>query len=227
MDSGYARAFAELALRLHDEPDIQHTVEGVVEGALRVVACDMASVVLVHHGSNVEIAAVTDPLAEQADQLQMDCGEGPCLTAITDRSDQGVLVRDTRLGQTWPRWERQVADLGLRSVLSIRLHTVSWTVGALNLYSRDPDRFDDDDDAIAHILAWHASIAVATAQQAETLRHAIDTRKLIGQAQGILMERFGLTDDQAFAVLRRYSQDNNVKLREVAQCLITTRRLPD
>lgn len=226
MDSGYAKAFAELALRLHDEPDTQHTVDGVVEGALRVVACDMASVMLVRHGSKVEIAAVTDPVAERADQLQMDCGQGPCLTAITDRVERGVRVRDTRLGQLWPQWEHQVAELGLRSVLSIRLHTESSTVGALNLYSRDPDRFDGDDEAVAHILAWHASIAVANAQQAETLWQAVDARKLIGQAQGILMERFGLTDDQAFAVLRRYSQDNNVKLREVAQRLITTRRLP-
>lgn len=226
MDSGYAKAFAELALRLHEEPDIEHTVEGVVEGALLVVACDMASLVLVHRGSRVEIGAVTDPLAERADQLQMECGEGPCLAAITDRRDVGVLIRDTRLGQKWPRWEHQVAELGLRSVLSVRLHTVSSTVGALNLYSRDPDRFDADDEAIAHILAWHASIAVATARQEETLWQAIDARKLIGQAQGILMERFDLTDDQAFAVLRRYSQDNNVKLREVAQHLICTRRLP-
>ena len=120
-----------------------------------------------------------------------------------------------------------MAELGLRSVLSIRLHTSGSTIGALNLYAGRPEAFDDDDDAVAHILARHASIALANARQESSLWQAIDARKLIGQAQGMLMERFDLDADQAFAVLRRYSQDNNIKLRVVAQRLVETRRLPD
>jgi AmiR/NasT family two-component response regulator len=79
---------------------------------------------------------------------------------------------------------------------------------------------------MAHVFAQHASVALATAKREEGLRVAIDTRHLIGQAQGILMERFGLTADKAFSVLRRYSQDHNVKLRDLAEELVNTRELP-
>lgn len=80
-------------------------------------------------------------------------------------------------------------------------------------------------DALAEVIADHAAVAVANAKTESTLWQAIQARKLIGQAQGILMERFDLTDEQAFAVLRRYSQDSNTKLRDVAQRLIATRNL--
>ncbi len=86
--------------------------------------------------------------------------------------------------------------------------------------------FDEDDVAMAHIFGQHASVALATARREAGLRQAIDARHLIGQAQGILMERFDLTADQSFAVLRRYSQENNVKLRSVAAEIIETRQLP-
>jgi transcriptional regulator with GAF, ATPase, and Fis domain len=225
MDTDYAAEFAQLALQLHNEPDVEHTVQRVVDGGLRAVNCDMASVMLVHGGSSAEIGAATNPLAQEADQLQMEVGEGPCLAAIRgaarsvviqDPAGADVAAMGTHGRRTRPAQRSQR-----------RLRTSSSTVGALNLYGRDADRFDLDDEAIAHILALHASIAVASAQQQASLSQAIDARKQVGQAQGILMERFGLDAGQAFAVLRRYSQNNNVKLREVAQRLISTRRLPD
>jgi hypothetical protein len=84
----------------------------------------------------------------------------------------------------------------------------------------------DDDEAIAHILARHASVAVSAARQEETMATAVDARKLVGQAMGILMERFDVDGDRAFAILRRYSQDTNTKLRDVARQLIKSRQLP-
>jgi AmiR/NasT family two-component response regulator len=77
------------------------------------------------------------------------------------------------------------------------------------------------------LLAVHAATALLAAQRQENLWQAVDARKLIGQAQGMLMERFTLDTDQAFAVLLRYSQDRNLKLRTVAEQLIEERRLPD
>jgi AmiR/NasT family two-component response regulator len=85
---------------------------------------------------------------------------------------------------------------------------------------------DTVDEATGRLLARHASVAVATVRQASTLAQAVEARTLIGQAQGLLMERFAIDADHAFAVLRRYSQDNNIKLRIVADELVTTRRLP-
>ena len=136
-----------------------------------------------------------------------------------------VLIRDTLADVRWPEWAAKVATLGVRSVLDVPLAT-SRTVGVLGLYSPDPDAFAADDEAVAHILARHASVALASARHEETMAQAIDARKLVGQAMGILMERFDIDGDRAFAVLKRYSQDTNTKLRDVAQQLIDTRKLP-
>ncbi|MGH3502101.1 MAG: GAF and ANTAR domain-containing protein [Nocardioidaceae bacterium] len=220
----FAAAFAEMALDLSDGAGEAETVDRVTEYALHSVGCDYAGVMLVHRHQHIEVAASTDPLVAKIEQLQLDFGEGPCMAAITQHDS--FLVNDTRTDDRWPQWAAQVATLGVRSVLSVRLFTRQTDLGSLNLFALQPDAFDHDDDAVAHILAQHASVALAAARQESTLWQAIDARKLIGQAQGILMERFDLTAEDAFSVLRRYSQDNNVKLREVAQRLLDTRQLP-
>jgi len=224
LDGDDAAVFADLAVRLHDGPTVQETVERVVQFALSAVGCRHAGVLMVHGRNRIESAAVTDPVAAKADQLQLAAGEGPCLAALTD--DHSYRVDDTAVDRRWPRWSPLVAELGLRSVLSVRLFTSATTVGALNLFDPEPCRFDADDVAVAHVLARHAAVALASTRQVEHLELAVDARKLIGQAQGILMERFDLDADRAFAVLRRYSQDHNIKLRAVAQRLVETRQLP-
>ncbi len=100
------------------------------------------------------------------------------------------------------------------------------TLGALNLYSTRLDAFDEDDLAEGLALAAHAAVAMTAAQEAEHLRTAMDTRTVIGQAAGILMERFDLTEDHAFAVLVRVSSTTNTKLRQVAADLVRTRKMP-
>lgn len=111
-------------------------------------------------------------------------------------------------------------------MLSFQLFTSADTLGALNLYSRRPEAFDEEDLSAGLMLAAHAAVALAESQHAEQLRTAALNRTIIGQAQGILMERFSLTGDRAFTVLRRVSQDRNVKLHEVANQLVATRVLP-
>ncbi len=219
-----AEEFAEMALRLHDEPSVEETIELVLEYALKAVGCEYAGVIVVHGGTRVETVAATDPLVERLDEIQMEHGEGPDLHTIEDRLS--VIVDDTKTETRWPGWAARVAGAGIRSLLSTRLYTTATVIGTLNLYSTQPKRFDLDDQAVAHILARHAAVAIGAARKEENLWQAVDARKLIGQAQGILMERFDLTTDQAFAVLLRYSQDNNIKLRSVAERLVETRSLP-
>jgi GAF domain-containing protein len=220
-----ADVFARLAIELHEEDGVEETIEAIVQFALQAVRCTYAGLVLSHRGGKWETAAATHVLVEKADTLQLEFGEGPALAVTVDHDT--VLVQDTATDTRWPRWSSQVAALGVRSVLAVGLHTNSHTLGVLELFNSEPDAFEADDDAVAHILARHASVALASARQEATLWQAIDARKLIGQAQGILMERFGIDGDQAFAVLRRYSQDYNIKLRDVAHRLIATRRLPE
>ncbi|MFP5370596.1 MAG: GAF and ANTAR domain-containing protein, partial [Actinomycetes bacterium] len=192
-----AEEFAQMALRLHDEATPEDTVERVVDHALKAVSCAYAGVTLVHGRRRVETAAATHPLVAEIDRIQMECGEGPAKDAREEQ--HSVLVEDTRLEPRWPVWAARVAETGVRSVLSVRMYTSAATLGTLNLYDDQPGRFDADDQAVASALARHAAVALASVRQHANLWQAIDARKLVGQAQGILMERFGLTDDQAFA----------------------------
>ena len=218
-----ADTFARLAIELHDAPGVEETIEAVVQFALQALSCTYAGVALYTRGSQAEIAAVTDPVVTQYYELQIATESGPLITALRDRST--VLIRDTSTDDRWPN----LGASGIRSVLDVPLatgDTPRLTVGVLGLYSDRPDAFTADDEAIAHILAQHASVAVASARHEETLAQAVDARKLVGQAMGILMERFDVDADRAFAILKRYSQDTNTKLRDVAQQLIDTRKLP-
>ncbi|TDO56701.1 GAF domain-containing protein [Kribbella sp. VKM Ac-2571] len=224
MDETSAETFTRIAQELHKQPDTRHTVQAVAEFALASVGADHAGVMLVHGGRRVEIAATTGPKVDRADQLQLELDEGPCLSAI--EAGETFLIPDTSSEQRWPRWCHEVSKLGVGSVLSIRLATDDSKVGALNLYADTTERFTDDDIAVAQILGQHASIALDTAHRLDTLQQAVDGRTVIGQAQGILMERYDLDAGQAFSVLRRYSQSQNTKLGEVARKLAATRELP-
>jgi len=218
-----AEEFAELALDLHDVP-FEETVDRVLEFALKALNCAYAGIILVHGGNQVETVAATHPLVAELDAIQMECGQGPDLELITDR--HGVRIRDAAADERWPQWSEKVVAAGIRSMLGTRLYTTKTTIGSLNFYDPEPDRFDEADVDVAHMLARHAAVAMENARGADNLWKAIDARNLIGQAQGILMERFGVDADQAFGVLRRYSQENNVRLHKVAERLIATRKLP-
>ncbi|MCW2755974.1 MAG: hypothetical protein JWQ32_3385 [Marmoricola sp.] len=220
-----AHDFAELAASLHDQPTIEHTIEKLLSFAVNATSAEHAGVILVHGSKTIETAAATDPLVAELDKIQMEIGEGPHLAVLSD--PPVVVVNDICREQRWPTWAATVAEAGVRSLVGVRLHTPGTTVGTMNLYAEQPQAFDADDIAVAQILARHAAVALASALNAKNLWQAVDARKRIGQAQGILMERFDLNDSQAFAVLLRYSQDNNIKLRVVAETLIETRELPD
>ncbi|QNE18263.1 GAF and ANTAR domain-containing protein [Kribbella qitaiheensis] len=216
--------FADLAMELYESVGVEHTAAAVLQFVLPAVGCSHAAMVLAHRSGRPAIAAVTDPIMETVSQLQMDTGDGPLIVALADGIP--VLVRDSTTDARWPEWATKTCELGLRTVLQVPLRTGQRTTGVLTFGSSGPDAFDAGDEAIAHILGLHAAIAMGTARHEETLHQAADARKLIGQAMGILMERYSLDDEQAFATLRRYSQDNNIKLHTVALRLIATRNLP-
>lgn len=219
-----AEHFAELAVALHDEQTVEETLDEVLRFALDGVGCSMAGVVFVHGRGRIETAAATEPAVRELETVQLDAGAGPDLEVLG--ADDSLLVHDTRTDERWPAWAEVADRLGVRSLLAVRLHTRDTTVGTLNLYAGEPGAFDEDDVAVAHIFARHAAVALASARNLRNLWEAVDSRKAVGQAQGILMERYRLTPDQAMAVLLRYSQDGNLKLRAVAEQLIETTQLP-
>jgi GAF domain-containing protein len=173
----------------------------------------------------------TSPVAAQLDALQTALEEGPCVDALAGADS--VYVHDLDGDGTWREFGVQAVAMGMRSVLAYRLFAGTDTFGALQLYARLPGAFNVTDRAQGLIFAAHAGLALSLAQtqeeergRSDNLQVALMSREIIGQAQGILMERERITAEQAFDLLRRASQDLNIKLREVAQGLVDTGLVP-
>jgi GAF domain-containing protein len=222
----YAEEFARLSHDLH-QGDRLTTMERIVKAAVELVEpCDWCTATVWHPDGKIETAAGTSSDAAVADELQYALGEGPCLDAIWRT---GIFVIENLADERrWPNWAPQAAALGIGSVLSVRIDMAGPGPGAaLNLYSTTADSFDHGDVAIASILARHASSALEGARQQDQLRSAAQSRLVIGVAEGILMQRFGLSLDQSFELLRRYSQTHNVKLRVLAENLVASGGIPE
>jgi GAF domain-containing protein len=224
MTRGRADEFAEIAALLHDSETFEETVEKVLDFALNAVGGQFAGVVFVSDG-RVETMASTDPVVAHLDRCQLRLEDGPDVASSPDH--RSVLVHDTLTDSRWPRWSTAAYEAGVRSMVGARLYVSGDAMGSLNTYGSRPGTFAEEDQAVARVLARHAAIALTNVKEHSGLLRALDSRKLIGMAEGILMERFDLDDAQAFNVLRRYSQTRNIKLRHVAQIVVDTRRLPD
>ena len=198
-------------LRTQSE-DVANTLESVVAIATDLVpACDEAGVTLVRRKGSITTPAATGEVARAGDALQVVLNEGPCLDALWGQEvvSSSNLAADPR----WPQWGPQIArDFAVGSMLCVRLFTDEDTLGALNLYSLREDAFDEMARIEALALAAHVAVALAAAQEIGQLRVAIESRTVIGQAEGILMERFGLSAGQAFTALVRASSVTNRKL---------------
>jgi GAF domain-containing protein len=224
---GLSRHLADAARDLQGETGAQDTMDKAVELAVTMIpSCESAGISMAHRGERrIDTPAATSPTALQVDELQYEFGQGPCLSAIHD--EEVVYCRDLAREQRWDAWGPRTAEAtGIRSMLCFRLFTNEHTVGALNLYASKPDAFDEEDRDHGLALAAHAAVAVAAAQEVDQLRIAVDGRTIIGQAQGILMERFSLSASQAFNVLVRVSSTTNTKVRDVSMELVRTRVVP-
>jgi GAF domain-containing protein len=226
-DNDAARHFAASALEMHAAETEKGTGESILHGALQMVpSADWASLTIKVRRGRFSTLASTDERAAALDQLQYSLREGPCV----ESADHGDWLRsgDLRTDERWPTWGRQAADQGAHSVLSIRLLVGDEALGALNLYGAEQGRFVDPAEVdTALTFGTHAAIALTSTRQLAGLRTALHSRHLIGVAQGILIERFDLSLQQAFDVLRRLSNERNEPLATVAEHVVEHRALPD
>ncbi|MFD7160537.1 GAF and ANTAR domain-containing protein [Kribbella sp. NPDC059898] len=223
--AGSAAAFAALSDELHLAPDLGSVLERTLEFASAVVDCDCAAVAL-RPGSGLKRwrLAGSDTRAMAAERGQQEYGEGPSHSA--DRSDL-IAVHDLSVDPPWTRWGPWIsAEFGFHSVLSATVRLRENTLGVLNLYATPRNAFQEPDQALTKALAVHAAVAVVAVATCETRQRAIDAQTEVGQAVGILMERFDVGSDEALALLRRHSQEHNVKLSAVAAELVSARRGP-
>jgi len=238
-----AARFTELAEHLFAAGSMDEVLSRIVEASVEVIdGADLAGVSLFAARGGISTPAYTDALALRLDELQYDTGEGPCRDINGDAALPYLVVSDVASYPGWPTFGPLAGRLGIHAVLSLGLFPRSPAadgsngatvpgggrrrLGTLNLYARERRAFDDDARDVGMLLAAHAAVAVAGTTQTSQLRDALDTRDVIGQAKGILMARRNLTADQAFDVLRRTSQNLNVKLRDLAVRIAETRAVP-
>lgn len=218
--------FAALAAELQQEPDEALTSRAIVTRMRDLVPeADQVSLTIRTSRGGHKTLASSDPLAQEADALQYALGEGPCL----EIADTGGWLRSGDVGtdSRYPAWGPRAAELGVGSLLAVAVTDRDEPLGALNLYSTRTGAFADRDVVdIALVYAVHATNALSSARRASTLQTAVSSRHVIGMAQGIVMERYGIDQHQSFELLRRLSSTTNVKLRDVAAQIVATRAIP-
>jgi GAF domain-containing protein len=182
---------------------------------------DHVGITIAGSDGTLETKAASDAFVWELDELQYELEEGPCLHAIANETVTTVewAGRDER----WPQFLPRAVAKGLRSQMGMRIFTDEATLGGLNMYSTSSDTIDPAAVHMAELFAAHASLTLGHARREEHLSTALRTRKVIGQAIGILMERHDLDEDGAFAFLTRVSSHTNVKLRKVAQEIVDRR----
>ncbi|MFT5222216.1 MAG: GAF domain-containing protein [Glaciecola sp.] len=207
---------------------VDETLQLAVDLATELVrGCSIADIML-RRGRRISTPVASSEKARAIDAIQQELMEGPCLTAMSHGEPvvSNDLVNDTR----WPEFGRQAGKLGVRSVASYGLLSVpsgaNATFGSLNLYGDEVDLFDDNAVELGALFASHCSTILAAAIKHEGLLAALESRDVIGQAKGILMERHRLTSAEAFEILSDRSQELNRKLRDVADAVTTTGALP-
>ncbi|MCZ8379989.1 ANTAR domain-containing protein [Mycobacterium sp. CPCC 205372] len=219
---GLAGRMAELARALAGPSGIEAVLAGVAGAAIELIPdVDVAATLLIGKGHTFETLPANSEFADKLHELQMTFDEGPCVQAALD--DVIVRTDDFRNETRWPQYAPACVDLGILSGLSFKLYTADRTAGALNLFSFRPHAWTTETETIGTILAAHAAAAILANRQSEQLRSALSTRDRIGQAKGIIMERYKLDDVAAFEMMRRLSQESNVRLADIAQQVIDSR----
>jgi len=214
---------AELVQELHSRPDTDSDTviaELAENAAVEVPGAQYAGVTVTRNAKHIDTPAATHKWPILLDEIQQRHREGPCLTAAWE--EKTIHVADLETDDRFPLYcQDALAETPIRSIMAFQLFIAGETMGALNVYAEQPHAFGPESQAIGLIFAAHSSVAWNSARRDEQFRHALASRDIIGQAKGMIMERYGVDAVQAFEVLRKLSQDSNVPLVEVARGLVT------
>jgi GAF domain-containing protein len=213
---------ADLARALAPPRSIEDILAEVTAAAVELIdGVDTAGILVIRDDGGFDSLATTSAVPHQLDILQMTFGEGPCVQAAL--ADTVVCTNDFRDETRWPLYSPAVVEDGVLSGLSFKLYTADRFAGALNLFGFEPVTWDTEDETVGGVLAAQAASAILANQQERQLKTALHTRDRIGQAKGMIMQRFGVDDVRAFDMLRTLSQEQNIKLTDIAQRVIDTR----
>lgn len=223
----FATRLADMARTLLAQDSVQGTLDQIVRYAVELVdGCEHAGVLVIEKRKRVRTLAATGDLVHTSDRLQQDSGEGPCFDAAR-RAHEVYRINDmTTTVEGWPRYAPCARELGVGSMMGFLLFTEDDDLGALNMYSAQPKMFTEHSERVGWLLASHAAVAFSSARSHAQLHAALEARNEIGEALGIIMERYRVAEEEAFAVLRKSSQDHNLKLRDIARRVAATGEIP-
>ena len=214
-----AASLAQAASEIHAPRSLTETLDAIAQAARQAVpGFDQAGVSVKRRDGRIETIAATDQLVWELDDAQYTAEQGPCVDAI--RGCEVVTLDHPRSDDRWPDYLPVALERGVRAQLGVCLQVDGESLGGLNLYSFSARGVDRDAVHIAQLFATHAALALGWVRHDEQLNEALATRKVIGQAIGIIMERYRIDEDRAFHFLIRASSTSNIKLRDVAQELV-------
>ena len=220
--SDFAESITEAARTLNQPRSLNDTLQTIVEVACNSVpGFDQVGIATLEKKGKIVTSAFTGDLVLHLDKVQYGLREGPCSAALL--GTDAISVSSLRHEQRWTQYVPHALAAGVRSQMTVKLHLAQATMGGINFYSTTSDEVGPDAQALGRLFATHAAIALGHAYERETLNAALESRTVIGQAVGILMERYEMSADRAFAFLVRASSHANIKLRAVAQELVDQR----
>ena len=218
-DFDLARALADAARVISSPGRLSDTLEAIVHAArASVPGFDEVGISVFGADGKPTTMSATSQLVYDLDAVQYQLEEGPCMTAMRD--EPLVVAEDLAHEERWPRYVPHASDAGVRAQMGLQLSTTEETLGGLNFYSTHARSINPEASRHAELFAIHAALALSHARQAEHQDDAIRARQLIGQAVGMLTERYEITEDRAFHYLARVSAAGNLRLQDVARVIV-------
>jgi GAF domain-containing protein len=213
---------AEVVQQLHGRADTDSDTviaELAEHAAVEIPGAQYAGITLTRNAKHIDTPAATHKWPIVLDEIQQLHREGPCVTAAWE--EKTIHVADLETDVRFPLYRRDALErTPIRSIMAFQMFIVGETIGALNVYAEQPRAFEQASRDIGMIFAAHTSVAWNAARRDEQFKRALASRDTIGQAKGMIMERYGVDAVQAFGLLRKLSQDSNVPLVQVAEELV-------
>ena len=217
---------AQIVQDLYGRPDTDSDTviaELAEHAAVEIPGAQYAGVTVTRNAKHIDTPAATHKWPLLLDEIQQRHGEGPCLTAAWE--EKTIHVADLTADERFPLYARDaLAETPIRSVMAFQMWIAGETMGALNVYAETTHAFGPETREIGLVFAAHSSVAWNTARRDEQFKRALSSRDVIGQAKGMLMERYGVNAIQAFDLLRKLSQDSNTPLIQIAADLVETQQ---
>ena len=215
---------SQALLRRLKPGDLDATLQSITRAAVEVLPqVQYSSITIRHRDGTLSSYALTDDVLGDLDEQQFKLQEGPCYQGVEEVPF--AMCNDLASDERYPSYGPIAAKMGIRSQAGVRLFENKRSIGSLNLYSRQVGALADV-HTLSQLFSNQAAVALAYSIEVQTLREAIQTRTRIGQAIGIVMERYKIPEQQAFAFLTRLSQNRNVKLRHIADEIIQANNQP-